>query len=71
VPEESHEAQLTRDDITACVHYVRFELTPDQVAAFAAGPVELAIDHPAYQHTTVLGAETVASLLEDLRGTPG
>jgi hypothetical protein len=68
VPEEAHAAQLTRDDVTASVHYVRFELTEAQVARFAAGPVRLAVDHPAYAHEAVLGEETRASLLEDLRG---
>src|SRR5687768_10422295 len=32
VPEESHEKQLTREEITASVHYIRFELSPDDVA---------------------------------------
>ncbi len=67
-PEESHEEQLTRDDITSSVHYIRFELTPEQVATFASGPVTLAVNHPAYQESVVLGDETVAELLADLRG---
>ena len=28
IPEESHEEQLTRPDVTASVHYIRFELSP-------------------------------------------
>jgi hypothetical protein len=67
-PDEAHAAQLTRDDITASVHYVRFELTPEQVARFAAGAAELAVEHPAYQHRAALSPETVAELLTDLRG---
>ena len=30
VPEEQHAQQLTREEITASVHYVRFELTPEE-----------------------------------------
>ncbi len=39
ITEEAHAGQLTREEVTAAVHYVRFEFTPEQVAAFAAGPV--------------------------------
>jgi hypothetical protein len=66
-PEADHEAQLTRDEITASVHYVFFEFTPEQVAAWGVGPVELAVDHPAYQHSTTLSEESVAELTADLR----
>ena len=62
-----HAAQLTRDEVTASVHYVSFRLTPAQVAAFAAGPVTLAFDHPAYTAEAALGAQTRAELLGDLR----
>jgi len=68
IPEAAHAAQLTREEITASVHYVRFDLDPAQVEAFAAGPVTLAVDHPAYQETTALTPETIAELLADLKG---
>ena len=67
-PDADHDDQLTDDTVTASVHYVRFELTAAQVEAVAAGPVALAVDHPAYQERTVLVPETVAELLSDLRG---
>jgi hypothetical protein len=67
VPERAHEAALTREEITASVHYIRFALSPDQVERFAAGPVTLAVDHPAYRHETVLPEETREELLSDLR----
>jgi hypothetical protein len=67
-PEAAHEAALTRDEITASVHYVYFNLTDDQVAAFEAGPVTLAVAHQAYQEATPLSDETRAELLGDLRG---
>lgn len=71
VPEEQHAQQLTREEVTASVHYVRFELTPEEVAAFEAGPVALALAHPAYEHAVPLSEETKASLLRDLGGLHG
>jgi hypothetical protein len=64
-----HDKQLTRDEITASVHYVGFALTPAQVESFAAGPVVLAITHPAYPHVLELAEGTRAELLGDLRGS--
>jgi hypothetical protein len=68
VVDEDHLRQLTREEITASVHYVHFDLTPDEVEAFAAGPVRLAVTHPEYEHEVVLGEDTRAELLADLRG---
>jgi hypothetical protein len=66
--EEQHEAQLTREDTTASVHYVRFELTPAQIDALAGAPATIAVNHRYYQHATPLSDETKAELLADLRG---
>ncbi len=66
IPEAAHEAQLTREEITASVHYVRFALTPEQAARFRAGPVALAVTHEHYRHEIALGDETRASLAADL-----
>ncbi len=63
-----HEKQLTRDEITASVHYLHFSLTDDEVQAFSTGPVTLVVDHPAYQHETLLSADNVAELGADLAG---
>lgn len=68
VPEEQHAQQLTREEITASVHYVRFDLTPEEVATFAVEPVVLAVQHPAYREAAPLTDETKASLLLDLHG---
>jgi len=65
-PEAQHETQLTREDATAAVHYVTFALTPEQVAAVAAGPVTLVCDHPSYLEEVELADETVRELLRDL-----
>ena len=69
-PEAAHDEQLTREDVTASVHYIRFQLSPEQVERFASGSVQLAINHPAYQKAVDLTDETRAELLSDLRGEP-
>jgi hypothetical protein len=62
--------QLDEDRISA-VHYLRFRLAPEEVAAFQDGaPVSLRIDHRAYQADAPLSPETRASLLVDLTGNP-
>jgi hypothetical protein len=66
VPEAAHEEALTRPEITASVHYLRFALDPARVGRFAAGPVTLAVDHPEYREQAVLSEEVRAELLTDL-----
>jgi hypothetical protein len=70
-PEGEHESHLTREEVTSAVHYVRFVLRPDEIAAFEAGPVSLGIDHPEYpagRPGTVLSDATRAELAADLAG---
>ena len=66
-PDPDHEKQLTRDEITASVHYIHWDLTPDQVEAFAGSPVRVAVRHPDYDHETELSEAAHAELLADLR----
>jgi hypothetical protein len=69
VPEEEHRSQLTRLDVTSAVHYVRFPMAPDVVAAFAVGPVRLVVNHPEYpdgRPGQELSDATRAVLTEDL-----
>lgn len=69
VPDEDHEANLTRDDVTASVHYLSFELSTAQIELLRkASATTLAIDHAAYSHATELRPETIAELLTDLDG---
>jgi hypothetical protein len=67
VVDEAHEQQLTRDDTTASVHYIRFEFSQSEIDAFADGPVALVVDHPEYRFETELSPENHAELLADLR----
>ena len=64
--EATHAAQLTRAEVTAAVHFVYFDFTPEQVERFRTGNVALAVEHPAYPERTELPASTKASLLSDL-----
>ncbi len=66
--DEAHLRQLTREEITASVHYVHFDLDDDEVEAFAEGPVILAVTHPNYAHDLELSEDTRSELLADLRG---
>jgi hypothetical protein len=66
-PEEGHAAQLTREEITPAVHYVRFELSGEQIDRFARETVAVGINHPAYREVTLLGEATKSSLLADLQ----
>jgi hypothetical protein len=63
---EPDEERLTREDeITSTVHYLKFTLPAAQQATFAAGPVTIVVDHPAYQASTLLTDEQRAALAAD------
>lgn len=61
-----HELGLTRDYVTAAVHYLRWDFTPEQIVVIQAGPVRLEIDHPAYLDSIELAESTIAELITDL-----
>lgn len=61
----AHERQLTREEVTASVHYVRFALDRRRREQFMTGPVALAVDHPHYRHQAPLAEETRRSLAAD------
>ncbi|MFM8388208.1 MAG: DUF3501 family protein [Actinomycetota bacterium] len=66
VTDEQHDATLTRENVTAAVHYIRFEFGPDDLAAFGEGPVQLLCTHPNYLEAAELAPFTVAELAGDL-----
>ncbi len=70
IAEAGHQSSLTRQTETSAVHYVRFRLTEDQIDAFSAGPVRLAVSHPEYREGlpgVELGDACRTELLSDLR----
>ena len=66
-PEAQHESQLTRTDITSAVHYLHFDVTPEEAAELEAGGATLVCDHPAYREEIALSRVNVTELLSDLR----
>jgi hypothetical protein len=66
--DQEHERQLTRESVTASVHYLHFDLTEAQIERFASEPVRLASSHANYAYASELPDSTVRSLLEELRG---
>jgi hypothetical protein len=65
------EERLTRDDVTAAVHFLRFRLGA-AAANIARGPVKLVVTHPEYSAETELTDEQHAELISDLAsGRPG
>jgi hypothetical protein len=67
--DEAHLRQLTREETTASVHYVHFDLYAEEIAAFTQDLVTLAITHPAYEHEVELAEGTRSELLDDLVGS--
>jgi len=66
VTDAQHDAALTRSDSTAAVHYISFNFTPSDVAAFSAGPVQLRCVHPNYLEVAELAPHTIVELRHDL-----
>lgn len=62
-----HDETLTRDEMTASVHYLWWPVTSEQVALVEAGPVKVVCTHPAYLEEMALSDETRRSLVADLR----
>jgi hypothetical protein len=65
-----YDDRTTADGKTSSVHWLRFKLTPLQIAHFREGTarVVLGVSHRNYGHMAVLGAETRAALAKDFAG---
>jgi Protein of unknown function (DUF3501) len=68
VPDAAHEAQLTREEMTAAVHYLGFDVGIENVERFRRGPVRLAVTHPSYLEETQLSDQVREDLALDLAG---
>lgn len=66
--DEFHQTHLSREEVTAAVHFVNFSLNPDQVARMERERVALVLDHPDYRERSTLSEGTKSALLEDLLG---
>jgi len=61
------EAGRNTEEKTSSVHYLWFDFSPEQVAAFAsANEITLKVDHENYQHAEKLNRDAVLALRDDL-----
>jgi hypothetical protein len=66
VGEPRDEERLTREEVTAAVHFLRFRLAEEHRAAFARSVVRLVVDHPEYHADVTLNDDQRAELARDL-----
>ena len=59
---------LTREEKTAAVHYLGFNVGLDQVDRFRHGPVVLVVTHPRYREEAMLSDAVRVELARDLGG---
>ncbi len=62
-----NEERTREDGKTSAVHFMRFDLAPDQIAAFRQPGADIVVEfaHPNYGHMARLGEATRAALAED------
>jgi hypothetical protein len=60
-----YDDRTTPDGKTSSVHWLRFKLTPLQVARFKNERVVIGVGHKSYGHMAVLSDETRAALVKD------
>lgn len=65
VVDPAHASQLTRDEVTASVHYVKVALPELEAERFLLEPAALLVDHPQYRHETLLQPAVKASIASD------
>jgi hypothetical protein len=64
-PTFTDEERLTRPDVAATVHYLKFPFTAAQQAAFVSHPSRIVVDDPEYRSVTELTTEQRAELAGD------
>jgi len=63
VPDD--EERLTRDDVAATVHYLKFPFSARQQELLAAGPTRVVVEHPDYRAVAELTEAQRAELARD------
>ena len=63
---DPHAERLTRQEVTAAVHFLKFTFSAAQVELFRRGPVVVASVHHAYQESVTLTTDAHAALAQDL-----
>lgn len=64
----AHAAGLTRDDVTAAVHYLTFNFPPEAVETFRTGSARVVCDLSSYLEVAELSETTKQELMSDLAG---
>ena len=64
-PEGDTERTRAHDNKASAVHFFHFDFTPAAIAAWRSGEGQalVVIDHPAYGHAALIGAESRAYLI--------
>ncbi|MCJ7816206.1 MAG: DUF3501 family protein [Xanthomonadales bacterium] len=63
----NEDLERSTDEKTSAVHFMRFELTREMIAALRGGAgLSFGTDHAGYPYTAEVSAETRAALLQDL-----
>jgi hypothetical protein len=66
-PIANEDLERETEEKTSAVHFLRFELTPDMVAAAREGAaIQMGIEHPNYSHSVTLSEASRTSLAADL-----
>ena len=66
-PFANEDLDRTTAEKTSAVHFLRFELTPEMVAAAKSGaPIRVGVDHPHYKAEVTVPNATRESLAADL-----
>jgi len=66
---DPHADRLSRTDVTAAVHFLKFSFTPAQKELFPIGPVRMVVDHEAYPVDVELSPVQHQALSEDFENT--
>jgi uncharacterized protein DUF3501 len=59
------EERLTREDVTATVHYLKFRFTPEQQPLLSSAAARIVVDHPKYRTVVDLDEAQRAELAHD------
>ena len=64
----NEDLERSNEEKTSAVHFMRFELAPEMIAALRAGAsLSIGSNHRHYHHCSVVGAEIREALLADLK----
>ncbi|MCL5048129.1 MAG: DUF3501 family protein [Firmicutes bacterium] len=63
--QKDHQEMLTREDITASVHYLKFYIDEFNRELFRSSNLIVKIDHPEYRYATYLSNTLQGSILDD------